>query len=53
MARSKPTTTWQRPRFEDWSLLQDVNLVQLQDVDENNLAVVWTSEILKINTTWD
>jgi len=56
MARTKPTTEWNRPRYVNTAQLQDVSGNNIQDVFWNDIFVIWQSGawelVPKINTTW-
>ena len=52
MGRIRPTTTWTQNRFELWELLLEVWWVRILDVNNNNIATVWTELIRNLNTEW-
>jgi len=56
MPRTKPTTSWDRPRYINTAQLQDVSLNNIQDVDWNGIFVIWQAwswtAVPKIQTTW-
>jgi len=52
MSRTVITTNWDQDRFETWDLIFEVWGERILDVNNQNIAVVWTELLRDLNTEW-